>query len=256
MPPRASLICISMNKSPEKAGKKLFFFKQFSLTDQGCAMKIGTDGVLLGSIAASYSSEKTLDAGTGCGLITLMLAQKSEAEITAIELDREAVAVARENVENSPWSRQIKVVHANFIDFASETNAAFDLIVCNPPFFRNSLQSADLRRSMARHSHSLTADDLMAGTKKLLNANGCFLVIVPFDDRKSWIDSALAMGLHCRSEWRIIPVKGLKPKRSILAFYHTAGNIEIKELAIETGAKRHDFTAEYKALTKDYYPAF
>ena len=219
-------------------------------------MKIGTDGVLLGSIAATYRSNKTLDIGTGCGLIALMLAQKSEAEITAIELAPDAVAVARENVANSPWCHQISVVHANFQDFARETNTAFDLIVCNPPFFRNSLQSPDLQRSLARHSPSLTADDLMAGAKKLLSSVGCFLLIIPFTDSRSWIESALKVGLHCRSELRIIPVKGQKPKRAVLALYNTTGNIVMGELAIETGKNRHDYTAEYRELTKDYYPAF
>ncbi len=255
MPPKGLSIFISMNNPIAPSGENRFHFKQFSLSDAGCAMKIGTDGVLLGSIAASYPAEHILDVGTGCGLIALMIAQKSKGKITAIDIDSDAVAVAKQNVKESPWPEKIRLVHAPFQDFAKSSVQKFDLVVCNPPFFHNSLLSPDAPRNRARHSDSLPPEELLAGVRSTLTINGNFLVIAPADQEDFWLETAEKEKLFCRRLMRVLPKPGVKPKRIILGFSPAEGNLIFEELTIETGS-RHQFTQEYKMVTRDYYLHF
>ncbi len=255
MPPKGLSICISMNSPLTPSGEKRFRFKQFSLTDAGCAMKIGTDGVLLGSIAATFSADHILDVGTGCGLIALMIAQKSRGQITAIEVDPEAVAVARQNVQDSPWPEKIRVVHARFQDFVVSNEQRFDLVVCNPPFFLNSLLSPDAGRNIARHAESLPPDELLAGVKNKLSIIGNFLMVAPAEQEKYWLEAAQKEELFCRRLFRIFPKPGVKPKRVILGFSPLKGQMKPEKLIIETG-HRHKFTEEYQSWTRDYYLHF
>jgi len=244
-----------MNSPFAPSGEKRFHFKQFSITDAGCAMKIGTDGVLLGSIAATYPGERILDVGTGCGLIALILAQKSKGNITAIDIDSEAVGVARQNVKDSPWPEKIKLVHAPFQDFAQSSDQKFDLVVCNPPFFHHSLLSPYAGRNIARHSDSLPPEDLLAGVKNMLTLNGSFLLVAPAEQEELWLEAAKKKKLFCSRLLRVFPKLGVKPKRIILGFSPLKGNMISEELTIETG-RRHQFTEEYKTLTCDYYLHF
>lgn len=255
MPPKGLSICISMNNPLAPSGEKRFRFKQFSLTDAGCAMKIGTDGVLLGSIAASSPADKILDVGTGCGLIALMIAQKSNGKITAIDVDSEAVAVASQNVKDSPWPEKIRVVHARFQDFAASLEQTFDMVVCNPPFFHNSLLSPDAGRNIARHAGSLPPDELLAGVKNILTPNGNFWLVAPAEQENFWLEAAEKEALFCGRLIRVLPKPGVKPKRIILCFSPCRRNLISEELTIETGS-RHQYTEEYKTLTRDYYLHF
>ncbi len=156
-----------------------FQFKQFTVWHDKCAMKVGTDGVLLGAWVNIFNAKSVLDIGTGTGLIALMIAQRSTANILAVEIDADAVNQAIENVERSPWSGNIKVQHA---DFKTATfNTKFDVIVSNPPYFSDSLLSPDTHRSTARHTSELTYHDLISRVSGILAFKGEFSLIIPAD---------------------------------------------------------------------------
>lgn len=218
-------------------------------------MKIGTDGVLLGSVSALYNSAKTLDVGTGCGLIAFMIAQKSDALITGIDLDPIAINVANENLKRNPWQNQIKFIQSSFQEFAEKSNDKFDLIVCNPPFFNNSLKGPGHLRNLARHTISLNPDDLLKGVPYLLNPLGTFLLIAPCEQEKNWVNLAKASALSCYIKILIYPKPGKPPKRIILGFSFGKNDLVEESVTIETEV-RNIFTDGYKALTADYYLDF
>ncbi|HAK00062.1 MAG TPA: tRNA (adenosine(37)-N6)-methyltransferase TrmM [Bacteroidales bacterium] len=234
---------------------RLFRFKQFSLTDHNCAMKIGTDGVLLGSIAAKYPFENALDIGTGCGLIAIMVAQQSIGKIDAIEYDKDTATVAEQNVLQSPWPDKILVLHNRFQDFWPNNPKLYELIVCNPPFFHNSLKSNCGKRTMARHSDSLTADEILIGAKNLLSTNGSLLTIVPFLQEQYWQSTAKNFGLFCNRRIEILPRPELKPKRIVLEFTFSENQTLSETICIETSG-RHAYSEDYRKITGDYYLNF
>ena len=238
--------------SPINIEERLFRFKQFSITDKGCGMKIGTDGVLLGAIATRYKSIQTLDVGTGCGLIALILAQKSAALITAIEIDEQAAETARLNVINSPWASRIKVVNQSFQDFHHQSTIRYDLIVCNPPFFHNSHLTSNPKRSLARHSDTLRPAELLSGASKIISDDGRLLVIIPFDKEPLWYKEASKVELFFEKVIRVLPRKGVGPKRSIIEISKKSLEKKVEILIIEEG-KRHTYSPEYIELTRDYY---
>lgn len=232
-----------------------FHFKQFSLSDSQCGMKIGTDGVLLGSVAATYPPANVLDAGTGCGLIALMVAQKNQGPITALDIDPAAVRQASENVGNSPWSSRIKVLHTSLQEFSHTCSQRFGLIVCNPPFFHHSLKSACSRRNAARHSFTLPPGELIAGASALLSEEGKLLLIVPADQDRLFSELAMAHQLHVTGRMWIIPRAGKNPKRVILEMASQKKEVKENTLIIEENG-RHQYSEEYKRLTGDYYLNF
>lgn len=218
-------------------------------------MKIGTDGVLLGSVAATYPVARTLDIGTGCGLIALMMAQESKAIITSLDPEEGAAATARRNVAESPWPERIQVLRVRFQDFVASIPGSFDLIVCNPPYFRNSLKSPNPGRNLARHADSLPAEDLFEGVSKIISPEGIFLIIVPAEQEASMEDLALKVKLNCHRKILVKPKPGQKPKRIIMAFSPARGISQTEEICIETG-QRHNYSQAYQALTKNFYLDF
>ena len=198
-----------------------FSFKQFTIHQDRCAMKVGTDGVLLGVLSpidAGYvlSSEKEnseykiLDIGTGTGLVAIMLAQRTEgkAKISAVEIDAEAALQARENASNTPW--QIDVYNKSIQDFAHECQEKFDLIVSNPPFFINSLKAPDKSRNTARHTDELSFKDLVDSAEKLLAENGRFTVIIPCSSENDYIKIADSRKMFAKSVVRVVPRVGMQ----------------------------------------------
>jgi tRNA1Val (adenine37-N6)-methyltransferase len=232
---------------------KLFHFKQFSLCDSQCAMKIGTDGVLLGSVAACYPGNKVLDIGTGSGLIALMIAQKNNsAEITAIEIDQKAALQAMENFKNSPWPDRIEVINIPLQHYCKESPARYDLIVCNPPFFHASLKPGCNKREIARHSTELPPEELITNARSLLSPQGILLLIIPFEQLGIYTDLGRQNALNVSRVINIYPNKTKPPKRAIVELSLMQHCI-CESLVIET-EDRHQFSAEYISLTKDYYP--
>lgn len=244
-----------MNSRTGSSHSRPFRFKQFSLSDEGCAMKIGTDGVLLGSVAAGYPAARVLDIGTGCGLIALMIAQETEAPVTAIDSEEGAINAARKNVAQSPWPNQVKVIQCRFQEFVLEVNESFDLLVCNPPYFRKSLLSPDEQRNLARHSGCLPAPELLDGVARLISLEGHFLIILPAEQEMYVETLALESGLSCRRKILVHPSPGRKPKRIILGFSQQAGPLLSETVVIEN-EQRHAYSEAYMALTRKYYLDF
>lgn len=237
-----------------------FSFKQFTIRQDRCAMKVGTDGVLLGVLAPvlalAENSKRILDIGTGTGLVAIMLAQRTGggAQISAVEIDSEAAIQARENASETPW--EIDVYNNSIQTFALECQEKFDLIVSNPPFFINSLKAPEKSRNTARHTDTLSFEDLVISAEKLLADKGLFTVIIPYSSESDFIKIASANNLIADTIIRVIPKVGKEAKRSVITFCrgneNVNCNINVTELVIEK-EERHCYSDEFKSLTADFY---
>lgn len=232
----------------------MFSFKQFSVQQDRCAMKVGTDGVLLGTwTPLSNNPFNILDIGAGTGIVALMLAQRSNAEqIDALEIDEDAFEQATENFENSPWNDRLFCFHASLDEFMEEPEDEYDLIVSNPPFFTENYYSNDEKRDLARFADALPFEHLIEAADLLLSENGIFAVIIPFKEEEKFIAIAKEFDLHPLKITRVKGTPETEIKRSLLAF-NRSENMEfpIDELVIETA--RHIYTPDYIELTKDFY---
>jgi tRNA1Val (adenine37-N6)-methyltransferase len=231
-----------------------FQFKQFTVKHNKCPFKVGTDGVLLGACADVTGKDRILDIGTGTGLIALMLAQRCNADVTAIEPDHDSFEQAAENVKQSKWAGRIKVENCRLQDYVPD-DLKFDLIVSNPPYFIDSLKNPDPARSAARHNDGLIHEDLLKGASRLLDEDGLLQVILPYDEGSILIAEAQEHGFYCNSILKIRPVPASEIRRMILCFSRKRAKPTEKFLTIEKG-KRHEFTEEYIRLTKDFYLKF
>lgn len=218
-------------------------------------MKIGTDGVLLGAWASlEHQPESILDIGTGTGLIALMLAQRSSAEvIDAIEIDDDAYEQAFENFENSDWNDRLFCYHSGFENFAREMSddLKYDLIISNPPFYSEDYLTNDPRRDQARFKHSLPFENLLSGVVLLLSPIGKFNVIVPIKEEGNLIRQAEVFNLYPH---RITRAKGTPTseiKRSLIEFGAEKKYGEPQILILENS--RHNYTPEFTELARDFY---
>ena len=212
-------------------------------------MKVGTDGVLLGAWADVVSARNILDIGTGTGLISLMMAQRCNARIRAVDIDADAVEQARGNVAASPWQDRIEVELQDICHFTSET--LFDVIVSNPPYFTDSLKCPGKQRNIARHTDFLDFDKLAGSAARLLHPEGVFSVIIPADGKESFLMAATRYGLHLSHQTFIHTKPGSEPKRVLLAFKFSVDKCVTDDLTIELS--RHVYSEEYIALTKEFY---
>lgn len=231
----------------------MFQFKQFTIQQDKCAMKVGTDGVLLGAWAPLNNNPYSiLDIGAGTGLIALMLAQRSNAQqVDAIEIDDDAYEQAVDNFENSPWGDRLFCYHAGLDEFMDEPEDEYDLIVSNPPFYTDGFFSGDEQRDKARFTESLPFEDLLEASALLLSEEGILAVIIPFKEEEHFITLAKQEELF---PFKITRVKGTPAtdiKRSLIAFSRREQKTAIDGLVIETS--RHQYTDEYIELTKDFY---
>ena len=230
----------------------MFAFKQFAVCQDRCAMKVGTDGVLLGAWAKVEECQRILDVGTGTGLIALMAAQRSQAHVTAIDLDEGAVAQAQENVAASPWKQRIRVVAMDMRNMELEEHEApFDALLCNPPFFENSLKCPDAARTMARHTDTLSFDELARSAARLLAPHGELSVVIPYDRTTDMTVSAACYGLFATRQTVVCPVQGGKPKRILMAFSKQGEAHNPVTLSIRD--EQRNYTPEYVALVEDFY---
>jgi len=232
-----------------------FQFKQFTIYQDQCGMKVGTDGVLLGAWTNTDEAENILDVGTGTGLIAIMMAQRSSAKVDAVELETAAYRQAIGNVEKCKWKDRIQVYNQSFQEFAKTCKQKYDLIITNPPYFSNALHATDQKRTNARHDKSLNVEDILYGSQKLLSANGRLNLILPFQEKYQLQQTSKEHKLFCT---RITYVKSLpskEPKRILLELSRKEKPLNENYLVIENN-KRHHFTEEYKELTKDFYLYF
>ena len=229
-----------------------FRFKQFTVHQQHCAMKVGTDGTLLGAWAlATEGSCRIFDIGTGTGLIALMMAQRyPKAQVTAIDIDDGAVRQAKENVSASPFADRINVMKADVLTFKEEEK--YDSIVCNPPFFKDSLICPDPQRTEARHTVSLDYRQLMEATFRLLKDDGRFSLIMPSDYRERLESEAHLRGFfHSRvCSIQTTPLK--TPKRYMIEFTKQP----VSEVITENGIlciSPYERSPWYQQLTNEFY---
>jgi tRNA1Val (adenine37-N6)-methyltransferase len=231
-----------------------FQFKQFSLEQDRTAMKIGTDGVLLGAwTPVEKNIFSILDIGTGTGIIALMLAQRSSAsQIDALEIDENAFEQATDNFENSPWNDRLFCFHAALDEFVQEPEDEYDLIVSNPPFYSEDYKSSNDQRDLARFQDAMPFEDLVEAAALLLSENGIFSVIIPFKEEENFLALAKKYKLFPLKITRVKGTPTTETKRSLLAFSRNENRtLRVDELIIETA--RHIYTPEYIALTKDFY---
>jgi tRNA1Val (adenine37-N6)-methyltransferase len=232
-----------------------FAFKQFTVKQDKCAMKVNTDAVLLGAWVTPNGSKTILDIGTGTGILALMLAQKSAAQITAIDIDKEATDQARLNVAGSIFTN-IEVYHSSFQELIAASSQRFNLIISNPPYFTDSLKSRDQNRTIARHNEQLPFQVLLSGVKKLLDEKGKFCLILPTKEASIFREMAEQKGLYLSKLLRVrTRPENESEKRHLMQFEFKETEFSESTLVIESD-HNSKYTQEYMELTKDYYLHF
>lgn len=237
---------------------KPFIFKNFKVNQDKCAMKIGTDGVLLGAwTTLGKHVSSILDIGAGTGILSLMLAQRSNATainigiIDALEIDDNAYEQCVDNFEQSPWRDLLFCYHASLEEFADEIEDKYDLIVCNPPFYSENFKTENVSRDLARFQDAMPFKHLLESVSKLLSNDGVFSVIIPFKEEKNFVELAALFNLLPN---KTLHVKGNPKsdiKRSLIEFSFLKNSLVVDELIIENS--RHNYTKNYINLTKDFY---
>ena len=232
---------------------KPFQFKQFSVAQYRCAMKVGTDAVLLGAWSAlDHMPNTILDIGSGTGILALIMAQRSTAElIDALEIDADAYEQCVYNFETSDWGDRLFCYHASLDEFVGEIEDTYDLIISNPPFYTDHFKSRNEARNKARFEDALPFEELLTSVSKLLSVTGQLNVIIPFSEEINFISLAKNVDLY---PIRILRVRGQEEspvKRSLISFTFQENKIEVSELTIEI--TRHHYTHDYINLTKDFY---
>lgn len=244
-----------------------FRFKQFTVWHDRCAMKVGTDGVLLGAwcpipnspsgppIGGRPSNIRLLDIGTGSGLIALMLAQRLSSlalHIDAIDIDTDAVSQAAYNFCQSPWAEQLYAHHSTLQDW-SPSPIAYDLIVSNPPYFQESLKNPDAQRATARHTDTLSFTELIQHAARLLSANGTLALVLPFEAKEEIISLAHTHGLYPTHITHVHSKPGKPAKRLLIAFSPISNTPYPTPEIMYIESADSPRSEEYKKLTKDFY---
>ncbi|MHC1775093.1 MAG: tRNA1(Val) (adenine(37)-N6)-methyltransferase [Lentimicrobium sp.] len=232
-----------------------FRFKQFTVKDAGCPMKVGTDSVLLGAWASLVNSRTILDIGTGCGLLALIAAQRSEATITAIEIDPVAAEAAATNFKESPWPERMEAKCISLQEYLKEGNPGlFDHIISNPPYFINSLKAPGRERSNARHTDLLPYQVITEAVSKILAPKGCFTLILPVNESAVFKTEASNSGLQLTAEMLVVPKEGKSANRVLLEFSKLKNPVRSSSLTIRKA--NGEYTEEYKMLTRLFYLNF
>ncbi|HPF64257.1 methyltransferase [Lentimicrobium sp.] len=232
-----------------------FRFKQFSVEDTACTMKVGTDSVLLGAWAAVNGSSTILDIGTGCGILALMAAQRSEADIIGIDIDTTSVEVAHRNFSRSPWSGRLTVFNLSLQDFCTRNPSQFDHILTNPPFFVNSLKAPLASRNRARHNDELPFPELARCCHQLLKTEGKLSLVLPVPEATLFRKAATENGLHLYRTFEIRPYTHRPANRWLMEF---GKNPDTETATGGLGIRGEDnsYTPEYRNLTKNFYLNF
>lgn len=228
-----------------------FRFKKFTVFHDRCAMKVGTDGVLLGAWTSITNTQQILDIGTGTGLIALMLAQRSLAQIDAVEIDREACNQARENINNSPWPNRIQIYHNSIQNYTINCPKRYNLLISNPPFFTNASKAAIKERTVARHSDLLEQFEILQIAENLLYEDGRLAIIYPTEQAIIFQEKAETFGFSCQRKLYVKSTPQSPIKRILLELGKIEREYQESTLIIET--TRHNYSAEFVGLIKDFY---
>ena len=232
-----------------RMSNQYFDFKRFRIEQERCSMKVGTDGVLLGAWFPMEWGKTVLDIGAGTGLVALMAAQRGARRVTAVEIDPDAAAQAAENAGRSEWSGVINVINADICRFNADSG--FDRIVCNPPYFRDSLRCPDGGRTTARHNDSLSFEALVSCSADMLQPDGLFCVVIPFDSVDGFVKCASKAGLNLCRRTDVVTASGKAPKRSLLAFGKEFAQLE-NDVLLMCDSQGNE-TAEYVNLVREFY---
>ncbi|HRI78901.1 MAG TPA: methyltransferase [Cyclobacteriaceae bacterium] len=229
----------------------IFRFKKFLVHDDRATMKVGTDAVLLGSWAEIENASNMLDIGTGTGILALMLAQRSPEStyIDAVELAHPDAQQAIENVRLSPWPEKINVIHSDIRLF--QHTALYDLIICNPPYFINSLLPPQKGRETSRHTTAFSHDDLLEAVRRLMSREGRLNVILPFIESEIFIKKAVDQKLVLRRNTQFFTRQGKPQERALMEFRFTSGPLENNSVTLYGSGL--EWTKEYRGLTSDFY---
>lgn len=232
-----------------------FQFKQFIIHQDRCAMKVCTDACMFGAYVAEqinngqYVAGQILDIGTGTGLLSLMLAQKTKATIDAVEIDEATFRQAKENFEKSPWPGQLNSIHSDVLAFYPEKK--YDCIITNPPFFEGDLRSVNKKKNTAKHDSSLTLEQMLSVINRNLSPDGFFAVLLPFHRSSYFIEIVINAGYFLNEHLSIQHTKKHPFSRSILFFSHQKIIVAINELVIKN--QGGEYTPEFLNLLKHYY---
>jgi tRNA1Val (adenine37-N6)-methyltransferase len=238
-----------------KQPNEKFRFRQFEVSHHRSTMKVGTDAVVLGAWLEVAGARRILEIGTGCGIIALMLAQKTLATIDAIDVDEASANEASENFASSPWNDRLHSFHISLNDFAPDKTGTYDLIVSNPPFFQNSMLPPTKGRQLARHNVELTFDTFLSSSSRLLSREGKLAVILPCSEEVKFIEIAGKEGLFLQSKLDIFPKPSKPKKRVILVFSSTKRENTIADSIILRNEDGH-YSDDYKRITKDFHAGF
>ena len=226
---------------------KPFRFQKFDIIQHENVFRVGTDGVLLGALCQVENAQKILEVGTGTGLISLMLAQRNaNAEITALDLNEDAVKLAQENFKNSPFSERLQVFHQDFKTFESQKE--YDFVVCNPPFFEENNSVKDI---LARQQVELTFRNLIEKASKILSSEGIFSVIIPSESAQEFENLAEYFDLHLVRKINIFGIENGVLKRNVLEFSKKKSALETLDFTIEKSPRK--YSDQYLELTKEFH---
>jgi tRNA1Val (adenine37-N6)-methyltransferase len=244
----------------KKAIQKPFRFKQFTVEQDRCAMKVGTDGVLLGAWANVAQAETILDIGTGTGVIAIMAAQRTlatQTQVDGVEIDEAAYLQAKENMAKSPFANRLTAIHQSIQEFEPPSGRKYDVIISNPPFFTGGTFSGNQEKNNVRHTVKLPHGDLLHATQRLLNKNGRFCLILPWLEGLRFIEIARNYHFYCTVMTEVRPKPGKNIERLLLQFEWSDRKLIKNELVLmlENG-QRNDYTPEYIQLTNEFYTIF
>ena len=229
-----------------------FFFKKFGLFHHRSTMKIGTDAILLARWTEVSENDDVLDIGTGCGLIPLMLAQKGIKSVDAVEIDRDSYEEAAQNFSNSAWKTRIFAINDDIKHYSEICTKKYDLIVSNPPFFFGDNVPEKAKKSLARHTNTLSYNELLVSVKKVMKSEGRFSLVLPARESKTFLKDAENQGFYLKKELLLGPIEGKEPNRiNMQLVVNQVDNIESETFVLRH--PDHSFTKEYKEFLKDYY---
>ena len=232
----------------------MFRFKHFTIDDQNSAMKVGTDGVILGAWASMPSRDGVLlDIGCGSGILSLIMAQRSEGwlNIDAIDIDEGAVRDSQNNFDSSQWNKSLNAICDNFVSFSKECGKKYDMVISNPPFFTEDTLSPDSKRVSARNTSSLSFESLFEGVKEIISPKGLFSMITPADNYTYLAQTALIQGFYLRRLTWVVTIEGAEPKRVLTEWSREQAQYTMDTLVVTT--KDGLYTPQYKELTKEFY---
>jgi len=236
---------------PKETDTRPFHLKQFSLYHHRSSMKVGTDSLLLGIWISTKNANRVLDIGTGCGILSLLMAARSNALIDAIELDKNSFEEAKQNFNKSPFSERLLPINQDFRIYAQQYDKKYDLIISNPPFFINDLRPIEKVRSNARHCDQLNYEELCAAVVKLLPTNGRFCLVLPYEESKVFISTAKKFNMRLSRQMLVFPKRGLQPNRVNLEFVTEKDTGFMNEKFI-IREENNQFTEQYICNFKNY----